>query len=734
MDLIEDQNTKNGVKFEDNDWEKYLSLLKPIGLDIVLESLQYKSVEDLSFSLHKTINPHMNINMAQHKETISMRKACQCRISKEIGFDSECLFPFNPIKRLDIYSPYHPELNNPISKNIDFEMPVLSSSIYAYRKSRFENYDLSSQETHMFSVGHLELTMDQCLDYWNGESLCILSDNVESKIYDFYQNAIMNDMQCIAFSYKPIRTDEYSKLLNVDQDTSNEKMCYIDLDPPCEYSIDSVSSSSSSIHSENSSDSDKTDYSEKRIRRRQLVKSQVSQNAKDSINPSNEIMNMINNQVFLGAAVGTHNPKKDVCDFIEDLKLAGIRFVYFSTKSVKESKAFAERLGLETDWNTCIRLTFDNNEDEMDDHYIKARLPRGVDKVREHLENVDDIPLQVSLFADCNSYATTEMIKIYQEYGEVVCCISNSSNRSNISALSQADISLAVESRSTKASHIYRHGYPLQKSFNMSNLAYGSLLNSFPCSIYFNNETSLFVLTQSIRESRRLINSQRQAISFLLSSYLAVALLQLFSILMGHYLLSFYNLLYIIWFIVPLIASSFFFTDHEPDTMTVAIGKNTEILKDFPCFLGYSFLRISMLLFIWCFTLITFKTKKLFQDQLGLTQIYFLLMIVVHIVAFSSTFISRTIPIWRFNPLRNRVWNSLSLLVIISQLIYTLLKLYNETDRIVSYSCLILFFVSPLIFVPIQELVKWRDLKFFIRFQKLSKLQFNTKLGLHSPV
>lgn len=126
-------------------------------------------------------------------------------------------------------------------------------------------------------------------------------------------------------------------------------------------------------------------------------------------------------------------------EFTEDLRLAGIRFVYFSNTAERESKglfsfvnvaqfslAFAERLGVETDWNSCILLSSSKDPNAsngyLEVHDIKAKLPRGIENIRSHLEKVDDIPLHVSLFADCNAEAVEEMIKIFQENGEVVCC------------------------------------------------------------------------------------------------------------------------------------------------------------------------------------------------------------------------------------------------------------------------------------------------------------------------
>jgi hypothetical protein len=50
------------------------------------------------------------------------------------------------------------------------------------------------------------------------------------------------------------------------------------------------------------------------------------------------------------------------------------------------------------------------------------------------------------------------------------------------------------------------------------------------------------------------------------------------------------------------------------------------------------------------------------------------------------------------------------------------------------YYIYLIGFISPILFIPIQELVKMHDKKEYIRFQKRSKLEFNTKLGMHSPV
>ena len=95
--------------------------------------------------------------------------------------------------------------------------------------------------------------------------------------------------------------------------------------------------------------------------------------------------------------------------------------------------AYAERLGLEIDWNSCILLSEPSSTTHgyLELHDIKAQLPRGIEDIRRHLKNVDDIPLHVSLFAEATPNTSKDMVEIFQRYGDVVCCIGSALNDSN---------------------------------------------------------------------------------------------------------------------------------------------------------------------------------------------------------------------------------------------------------------------------------------------------------------
>lgn len=81
---------------------------------------------------------------------------------------------------------------------------------------------------------------------------------------------------------------------------------------------------------------------------------------------------------------------------------------------------------------------------------FQAKLPRGIDKIRPHIELIDNVPLLVSLFTDCNTEVTREMLHIMQDYGEVVCVLGSSANAENMAIFMQADAAWVNTQKSTQ--------------------------------------------------------------------------------------------------------------------------------------------------------------------------------------------------------------------------------------------------------------------------------------------
>ncbi|CAG8755707.1 20063_t:CDS:10, partial [Dentiscutata erythropus] len=587
LDVAEDPSTAFRVKFEDQDWDQHLRL-KPLGLNLLLNTncgvLQGKKRADQhrkysSFNIHAKIKP--------------ARQSCLCRLGKEIGFTDDALRPF--VKRKEIFTtaPCHPSLRERI-RNDQWEVPSMNSSIY-------EELEVGSYQ--LLSDGHLEIILDNCSDYWDGQGLQSMSKEMENKIYDFYANAIVNDMQCIAYSYRPINVENGNVIPFLTSTASDCSSIYIVL--PDSPEVDK-------IEMQEGSDDEDLSISQS-IRLHRLNNGMLEANLHDfafdqnNTTPQEEesfYQDVIQGQIFLAMATLCHQPKADVCNFIEDLKGAGIRFVYFSPTAERESKAYAERLGLETDWNSCILLSSPGDENSFGDGYleshdIKARLPRGIDNTRNHLEDVDDIPLHVSLFAECTPESTQEMIKIFQQYGEVVCCIGSALNSCNTYSFAVADVSVAMEPTHTR---ILTKNGP-REIRGQSPIALGAAFAALPCGLFMHYDTSLYALTDVIREARRLINGLRMGIAFLIGTYLSMSLIILLSYcLCLPPVFTGYHILWITCVISPILALSFLFNPHVSDTMTTMTVKNIEHLRDLPRFMIYFILRFSLLIIMSCTT------------------------------------------------------------------------------------------------------------------------------------
>ncbi|KAG0251334.1 hypothetical protein BG011_007717 [Mortierella polycephala] len=790
LDVLEDNLTPNGLRFEDKDWEAYIKSLKPIGLNQLLNT----NCGTLSSTRKR--EPHRKCNtLHYHCRTRGAQQTCLCRLGKEIGFSKEALYPFTLLKEILCYHPYLPMPPMTFGKLATYEIPSMMSTIYREK---------TSDGCLVLTDGHVECVTECCFEYWDGVDVQELDDTMLKKISDFYQTAIVNDLQCVAYAYRPIviekdqidpnfdhsapgfitmparvvpdigdkrgekfssdsenppsrrddsdddedrdvvavasNTRRMSKSSRIDIDTLPEPVnIVIEINGPSD-DEDEVQHYGSSIEGGGQLASNVETGPLQRWRKlRELElqeqddQSEIMENPQAPIHTQEFCEEAVKDQIFLGMTTLAHQPKTNVCDFIEDLGLAGIRFVYFSPTSERESKAFADRLGLETDWNSCILLSsasdpFGASSGYLESYDIKAQLPRGIENIRPHLETVDDIPLHVSLFAECGAEAATEMIKIFQDYGEVVCCIGSSLNIDSVASFARADISVGMEP-------IRMHSRPEARSaFSLA-----AKINSLPCGLTMHSETSLYALTQVVREARRLLNSQRQGIVFMIASFMSISLLLLvtYCFLLPPAFAG-YHILWMMWVIIPILTLSFFFSPHEPDTMTMMPSKNVLPLRDLKRTLqlydgqdGYSFLFNS---FGDGKTWLNWTEVE--QWALLYAQNYTLVIWVWYMVCMSSTFMSRTLPVSTFKPWKNRVWIGACVTCLVFQFAFCIISLFKGPDRKqnIPWWFFVISFLWPIVFLPIQEIVKARDLKECVRAQKLAKLEFNTKLGMHSPL
>lgn len=93
-------------------------------------------------------------------------------------------------------------------------------------------------------------------------------------------------------------------------------------------------------------------------------------------------------------------------------------------------KELASQMGIEVAWNCAISLRpLEKGTDDSfrmigyEDWDVNARLPHGVDDVRRHLSEVDNVPLLVSLYTDVVKKDAAEMVNVFQEYNDTVLSV-----------------------------------------------------------------------------------------------------------------------------------------------------------------------------------------------------------------------------------------------------------------------------------------------------------------------
>ncbi|XP_073698786.1 transmembrane protein 94-like [Garra rufa] len=321
----------------------------------------------------------------------------------------------------------------------------------------------------------------------------------------------------------------------------------------------------------------------------------------------------------------SYQARPDVVRLISGLDSACIRFVYFSSEEEVRSKVFAEKMGLETGWNCHISLQSesfpldpDNVEEpvtEEEEEILlrdsireraesramehdgacliedlnRAKLPKGIENVRPHLENIDNVPLLVPLFTDCTSQTECEMVCIMQEYGEVVCCLGSSQNINNNEIFLQSDISIALDplvptccwSNSNAA---------LNTSDSLSVIQLSSAICGLACTVQFNQQDNNTVI-RLIKQARHTTAGIRKCFLFLLQCQLSLVLIQILAcVCQLPPPLGTSDVLFLSCFYFPLLSVSLLGKPSDSSIMKVPTGKNLRFLP-----------KKTLRLFVLCF-------------------------------------------------------------------------------------------------------------------------------------
>ena len=769
LDVSPDPNSFSGIAFDDVNWQANIGSLKAIGVNLLSTSHITKTP-----FYFPPLDSYGELQQHLHKSS------CSCSLGSEIGVTE--YYSRKLKKQVMLYSVSSP--------GVDFRKTFLRKSM----APSVVNYncnipphitstmisELETGKNLIMSRGSGDMIASCCSDFWDGGDVQPMTDAERLSIVEYY-NARSISSYCVALAYNP--------MMDLNASDLPQKNIGIFIPP-------------SSLE-KNPSDLSLT----------VSCKEPYSQ-----LSTAEQIFkNLQCNQVFLGLVTLQYRPKLGVVSLIEDLYAAGIRFVHFTAEHEHRAKIFAQKLGLEADWNSFISLARptpekvvvdakeqpseavisddeDDNESSMASSMrslvygalsnILARLPKGIDNIRPHIEKVDNVPLLVSLFTDCTTQTITSMIEIMQENSEVIMCMGNAWNHENASIFSQADIGLSLipryvdfpmctvtETCAVSNSHSLQNNGSVtaQSKSSFSPLELASYLNSMSCHLCFGRDDNVS-LPSIIWESRRLLSLVRLSLIFSMGASFSLSALMLFSSL--FFLpppLSSSHLFWAITAVIPLITLSFLATPLDPKFKTLMPIKKKKpfpefwlVILEFGLFgiTGlYALFLFSLTLGQLCNTKTTSHCHVLLGDrnrnnsspwngwrgqnekELFFAQDFVAFFMTIYLIVLSIRYIHLTRPLWELWKFISWHYVAATSGAIVLQVVYLVVS-QSVGERLPVTSGLssvpvhvwCLCFLWPFVIIPMAEILKHVDKKKFKKTQTLLELQFGTRLGMHSPV
>lgn len=883
MSLTHDHQTPFGLQFDDPSWNKYLRSLKPLGLNILLNTCNPTTQDHYTrFCAHITCQAMYNEDLVP----VSQRR-CLCELAKQMGFSEQAQEPFNLEQQLSTFRhvPADMACKDRLARSLmitklKFPFPHMVSVLMR---------DTGSRKLELMSQGTADIVLDSCSDYWDGYDICPLTEKDRKKILDFYHRTSLS-AYCTAFSYRPTSC--------VVRNGVSLTKFYMELPIDPTHLYRAARTPTPHISTEALfGDEEHTEYEE--------------------VENIDDCFHMQCKQIFIGMVTMQYQAKSDMVSMIEQLDEACIRFVHFSKENELRSRVFSEKMGLESGWNCHISLFSDRTrtesgnsshgtgaastslrtlyrqstedlnlssdlnkkgfrsslecsralshsapsainldvaqvkfEDEVsvcsesqssqstnlnnhsqrlgelcecspggseecmlgqnsssychcgagDDHdeelgeddesggsrspsHItestedhstsfnfdmsnRARLPKGIENIRPHLENVDNVPLLVSLFTDCTPPATRTMLTIMQEYTEVSIVMGSCANSENIGLFMQADASLAIEPLYPQVCM----GEPVMTrpgpSKGPSPTDVARVLNSLPCSLSFQRDDKVS-LVHLILVSRHFMQHVMSCLQFLACCCLALSFLQVLATIAAlPPLLSPGGVVWMVSVVIPILSVSLVGAPTNPAVMNQATGKNhVQLNKELLhyCVLYYATKFVpSILIALLCGTLTladfcrheakvneTVSCNYVFlvnhnsetasygwgyeyAHSLNTVQNLVTCLMVLYFCVISVSFVHRMYQLWVKNPLKNKLWAATIIVVLILQIVYSAISIsltHNARGpglAAIRYWTWMIAFIWPLLIIPVNEAIKRREIRVNVRFQKRARLEFGT--------
>ncbi|XP_050295588.1 transmembrane protein 94 isoform X2 [Anthonomus grandis grandis] len=835
LDLTHNHYDPFRLRFDDKDWQKFLPNLKPLGLAILLNTCHIDTQEHYSnFCSHISCEAMYN----EHLVPVTNRR-CLCELAKEIGFLDQAQKIFQLEQQLSVFRHLQPEMvrrDNKYARTLQLSTKLKFPFPHAFAVVVKE---LCSGNMQLLSEGTADIILDCCVDYWDGIDLCPLTHSDRKKIQDFYQRSSLT-AYCTAFAYRPLSKSVSSNLsevyLELPSDSRHLYMnhrsptpvhwdCKSVLEPKIKnaqfFSTDSLLYNDYPVGN-NISDTENcfqmqcnqifigmvtmqyqalTDMvqlieqleracirfvhfsKENELRSRDFSEKmglESGWNCHISL-LSDRNSNLESSRTMSFSAPSAINLDHSVVKFDTEVEKFHVRRQSENHDEVTSQDSVPVHADSTThDWQSLSCLT-DSTEQSAPinfDMSNRAKLPRGIDKIRPHIELIDNVPLLVSLFTDCTPTATREMLKIMQDYREVVCILGSSQNCDNAGIFMQADAAISVEPlypQVCQKMEVYRK----INCFSPTDLS--CLLNSIACSLTINRSDPISIY-HLILEARNFGQTLWSSVQYWLCCCVILSLMQVAAvILMLPELMTTGHNLWLAGVVAPAISIALSMNPVDPDVMKKPQGKiQAEFRWDNTVFIlwcyGIKFLPTVITVLI-CYAgvlashcqqmcsepltdlgpcrCVFFYTPTAYRNISGgadvggfeegswtllTSRLIVIFIVLLHFVVISAGFVHRDRLFYRKWPHSNLIWLGTVFVLVFFQSIYTIItyQYFKNTEPLdqqypIPLWVILVGSLSPLGIFFFNELVKKQEITANKRFLRRARLDFGTKLGMNSP-
>lgn len=199
-----------------------------------------------------------------------------------------------------------------------------------------------------------------------------------------------------------------------------------------------------------------------------------------------------------------------------------------------------------------------------------------VQAIRNHLENVDNVPLLVSLFTDAIPSTVESMFDIMQEYYQSVLCVGCAFRATNMQLFRTSDLAISVDILPGSVPISLPKHAPNRLSVLDTTLNAG--LISLHCALKIGTRNaSLVVIMDLLREGRRCLQNIYQMLAMAACVLYTTALFLVLGVIVPILLdplFDTFSVLWILWMVLPLLTLPMMNTPGDPQILSRTPRKN----------------------------------------------------------------------------------------------------------------------------------------------------------------